>query len=367
MKRFIQGEHRGQSTLLPESLDDYVSDTNPVRVVDVFVDELDLATLGFDGVIPAETGRPAYHPAILLKIYIYGYLNRIQSSRRLEREAQRNVELMWLTGRLAPDHKTIADFRKDNGPAILKVCKEFILLCRRLDLFSEAIVAIDGSKFKAVNNRDKNFTDRKLQARLAQLEESIGRYLDEIDRADRQPTVVSEGRANRLKEKIAGLKAKIQELKEIGEAMQIAPDGQVSQTDPDARSMATSGRGTGMVGYNVQVVVDTKHHLLVTHEVTNLGHDRTALAPMAEKTRSVIEHAPLTVIADRGYFSGPQIKACEDQGITTLVPKPDTSGNRAAGLFARQDFVYDAVKDEYRCPAGQHAIKRFSAVEKGLL
>ena len=367
MKRFIEEEVRTQSTLLPDTLDDYVAEDNPVRAVDAFVGQLDLLALGFETAEAKATGRPGYHPATLLKLYIYGYLNRIQSSRRLEREAQRNLELIWLCGRLTPDFKTIADFRKDNGPAILKVCKEFILLCRRLDLFSEAIVAIDGSKFKAVNNRDKNFTDRKLQARLAQLEESIGRYLDEIDRADRQPTVVSEGRANRLKEKIAGLKAKIQDLKEIGEAMQIAPDGQVSQTDPDARSMATSGRGTGMVGYNVQVVVDTKHHLLVTHEVTNLGHDRTALAPMAEKTRSVIEHAPLTVIADRGYFSGPQIKACEDQGITTLVPKPDTSGNRAAGLFARQDFVYDVAKDEYRCPAGQHAIKRFSAVEKGLL
>lgn len=367
MKRFIEEDVRTQSTLLPDTLDDYVAEDNPVRAVDAFVGQLDFLALGFESAEPKATGRPGYHPATLLKLYIYGYLNRIQSSRRLEREAQRNLELIWLCGRLTPDFKTIADFRKDNGPAIRKVCKEFVLLCRRLDLFSEAMVAIDGSKFKAVNNRDKNFTDRKLQARLAQLEESIGRYLDEIDRADRQPTVVSEDRVSRLKEKIAGLKAKMRELKDIGEDMQRSPDGQVSQTDPDARSMATSGRGTGMVGYNVQVAVDTQHHLLVTHEVTNLGHDRTALVQMAEKTRDVIEQAPLTVIADRGYFSGPQIKACEDQGIKTLVPKPDTSGNRAAGLFGRQDFIYDADKDEYRCPAGEHAIKRFSAVEKGLL
>lgn len=367
MKRFIEEYDRTQSTLLPEILEDYVAEDNPVRVIEAFVAQLDLPAQGFGTAEAKATGRPGYHPATLLKLYIYGYLNRIQSSRRLEREAQRNLELIWLCGRLTPDFKTIADFRKDNGLAIRRVCREFVILCRQLDLFSEAIVAIDGSKFKAVNNRDKNFTDRKLEARLAQLEESIGRYLEEIDRADRQPAAVSESRVSRLREKIAGLNAKMAALREVGEAMQLAPDGQVSQTDPDARSMATSGRGTGVVGYNVQIAVDTKHHLLVAHEVTNVGHDRTALAPMAKKTRGEIEQNSLTVIADRGYFSGPQIKECEDQGITILVPKPDTSGNRAAGLFGRQDFSYDPDKDEYRCPAGQHVIRRFSAVEKGLL
>lgn len=367
MKRFIEEHVRTQSTLLPDTLDDYVAEDNPVRVIEAFATQLDLPVLGFGTAEAKTTGRPGYHPATLLKLYIYGYLNRIQSSRRLEREAQRNLELIWLCGRLTPDFKTIADFRKDNGPAIRRSCREFVILCRQLDLFSEAIVAIDGSKFKAVNNRDKNFTDRKLEARLAQLEESVGRYLEEIDRADRQPAAVSEGRVSRLREKIAGLNAKMAVLREVGETMRLAPDGQVSQTDPDARSMATSGRGTGMVGYNVQIAVDTKHHLLVAHEVTNVGHDRTALVPMAEKTRGEIEQNALTVIADRGYFSGPQIKECEDQGITTLVPKPDTSGNRAAGLFGRRDFLYDADKDEYRCPAGQQAIRRFSTVEKGLL
>src|SRR5437762_8154372 len=194
MTRFVVGEDRSQSTLFPERLEDYLSEDNPVRAIDVFVDELDLAGLGFGGVEPEATGRPAYHPATLLKIYLYGYLNRIQSSRRLERETQRNIELIWLTGRLMPDFKTIADFRKDNGKAIRNVCREFIVLCRQLNLFSEAIVAIDGSKFKAVNNRDKNFTDRKLKARMQQLEESITRYLAELDRADRDPTRVTEGR-----------------------------------------------------------------------------------------------------------------------------------------------------------------------------
>ncbi len=282
MKRFVEGEDRTQVTLLPECLDDFVAEDNPVRVIDVFIDELDLTGLGFEGVAPADTGRPAYHPAVLLKIYVYGYLNRLQSSRRLERETQRNVELMWLTGRLAPDFKTIADFRKDNGKAIRSVCREFIVLCRRLDLFSEAIVAIDGSKFKAVNNRDKNFTDHKLKKRMAQLEESISRYLAELDRADREPTLVTEGRVSRLKEKVATVKAHLEHLKQIGQQLQAAPDGQVSLTDPDARSMATSGRGTGIVGYNVQTAVDTKHHLIVAHEVTNVGHDRTQLFSMAD-------------------------------------------------------------------------------------
>src|SRR5476651_1197226 len=307
MKRYVEAENRSQSTLFPESLDDYIAEDNPVRIVDVFVDELDLKELGFEGAEPEATGRPAYHPATMLKIYIYGYLNRLQSSRRLERETQRNVELIWLTGKLTPDFKTIADFRRDNGQAIRNVCREFIVLCRRLNLFSEAIVAIDGSKFKAVNNRDKNFTDNKLKKRMAQLEESIGRYLAELDRADRDPTLVTEGRVSRLKEKVATVKAHMEHLKQIGQQLRAAPDGQVSLTDPDARSMATSGRGTGIVGYNVQTAVDAKHHMIVAHEVTNVGHDREQLSPMAHQTRDAIDEKDLTVLADRGYYKGEQI------------------------------------------------------------
>jgi transposase len=331
-----------------------------------FVDALDLGQLGFERAQPAETGRPAYHPATLLKIYVYGYLNRIQSSRRLEREAQRNVELIWLTGRLMPDFKTIADFRRDNGAAILRVCREFVLLCRRMQMFGAATVAIDGSKFKAVNNRDKNFTDRKLVARMQQVEESIAHYLDELDRADRQPAEVPTMRVAHLKDKLATVRAQAQKLAEIGNRLEAAPDRQVSLTDPDARSMATSGRGTGIVGYNVQTAVDTKHHLIVEHEVTNLGHDRTQLEPMAKRTRDVLQGDSLTVLADRGYFSGEQILACEKDGITTLVPKPLTSGSKADGRFDKRDFVYDAERDEYRCPAGERAIWRFSTVERGL-
>jgi hypothetical protein len=267
---------------------------------------------------------------------------------------------------LTPDFKTIADFRKDNGLGIRRVCREFIILCRNLDLFSEAIVAIDGSKFKAVNNRDKNFTERKLQARMEQLEESVGRYLAELDRADREPAAVSEGRVSRLKEKITGLKAQMQRLNQVGEQLKAAPDRQVSLTDPDARSMSTSGRGTGMVGYNAQIAVDAKHHLIVAHEVTNRGHDRQQLSPMAQQAGQAIGNAQLTVLADRGYFNGEQILECEQNGIATLVPKPLTSNNKAAGLFDKRDFVYIPDSNEYRCPAGERAIWRFTTIEHGL-
>ena len=364
MRRFIQGENRTQVTLLPESLDDYVSDTNPVRVVDVFVGELDLGKLGFEGVVPAETGRPAYHPADLLKIYIYGYLNRIQSSRRLEREAQRNVELMWLTGRLMPDFKTIANFRKDNGKAIRAVCRQFVVLCQQVGLFSEALIAIDGSKFKAVNNRDRNFTSAKLQRRMEEIESSINRYLSALDTADRQEPVVAQPKAERLHGKIAALKIKLQELKEIEVRLNETPDKQISLTDPDARSMKT--RGTGIVGYNVQTAVDAKHHLIVAHEVTNDGSDRSQLSPMAKLARQAMGAEKLSVVADRGYFKSEEILACHQSDITVYVPKPMTSGAKADGRFNNTDFIYNTETNEYKCPAGQRLIWRFTSVEKGL-
>ena len=363
MKRFIEGEDRTQITLMPETLDDYIAEDNPVRAVDAFVEELDLKALGFDSVDPALTGRPAYHPAVLLKLYIYGYLNRIASSRRLEREAQRNVELMWLTGRLAPDFKTIADFRGDNGAAIRKVCREFVELSRQLGLFGDVVVAIDGSKFKAVNNRDKNFTPHKLKARMQQLEESIARYLNDLDRADREPTLVPPERVSHLKEKIATVKEQVRKLRRIEKELQATPDQQVSLTDPDARSMATSGRGTGIVGYNVQAAVDTQHHMIVAHEVTNVGHDRSQLTGMSELAREAIGRKNLTVLADRGYFDGEEILKCGAAGITTLVPKPITSNSRADGRFDKRDFIYNAERDEYRCPAGERAIWRMTTVE----
>ena len=357
MSRFVEGEDRRQAWLLPESLDDYVEADNPVRIVEVFIDELDLGALGFAGVEPAATGRPAYHPSTLLKIYLYGYLNRVQSSRRLEREAQRNVELMWLTGRLAPDFKTISNFRKGNGQAIRAVCRQFVMVCRRLNLFTSAVVAIDGSKFKAVNNRDKNFTVAKVAKRMEQVDASIDRYLAALDRADREDTDVAVARTERIREKIDRLRGQMQFLREMARQVDAASDGQISLTDPDARSMATSGRGTGIVGYNVQAAVDAEHHLIVAHVVINEGHDRTQLAPMGLMAKAATGCEEITALADRGYFNGEQVLACEDTGVLPCVPKTRTSGNAKRGLFTRDDFVYDAATDRYTCPAGEHLTK----------
>jgi transposase len=365
MSGFIEGEDRHQATLFPERLDDYIAEESSVRVIDVFIDDLDLSGLGFK-VVPSNTGRPAYHASTLLKLYVYGYLNRIQSSRRLEREAQRNVELMWLTGRLAPDFKTIADFRRNHGKAIRLVGREFVMLCRKLNLFADAFVAIDGSKFKAVNNRDRNFTKAKMKRRLQQIDESIDRYLGQIASADRQEAVVASDKTQRLEDKITALKKEMARLKKLEVQMMETPDQQISLTDPDARSMATSGRGTGMVGYNVQTAVDAKHHLIVTHEVTNEGHDRRQLHNMAQQAKDVIGSEVLTVVADRGYFRGEEIKDCDDAQITTYLPKPQTSGSTKKGLFSKRDFIYSAQDDEYECPAGARLNWRFATVEKGL-
>jgi len=367
MKRFIEGQDRSQVTLLPECLDDYIGEDNPVRVVDAFVDELDLETLGFEGATAAATGRPSYHPSVLLKLYVYGYLNRIQSSRRLEREAQRNIELMWLTGRLAPDFKTIADFRHDNGIGIRNVCRRFVELCRELKLFSQAVVAVDGSKFKAVNARDRNFTPGKVQKRQEQIEESIKRYLDALDTADRtQAPAEFQAKAEHLQDKLRTMREQMRRMHGIEQQLKHEPDGQLSLTDPDARSMATSGRGSGIVGYNVQVAVDAKHHLIVAHEVTNSGSDRAQLAPMAAAAREAMGKKKLQAVADRGYYSAPQIKACDDAGIAAVLPKPMTSNAKAEGRFDKSDFIYIAKDDEYQCPAGQRAIYRFTRQENGL-
>jgi len=366
MKRFVEGVDRGQSTLFPECVEDWISEDNPVRVIDVFVDALDLAEMGFEGIDPAATGRPAYHPSVLLKLYIYGYLNRVQSSRRLEREAGRNIEVMWLLGRLAPDHKTIADFRKDDGAALRKVCARFIELCRDMGLLATASVAIDGSKFKAVNNRDKNFTRAKVNRRRAQLEESVARYLSQLDTADRQePTEALAVKVTRLKEKLTKLKEQMGKLAGYEKQMLASPDQQISLTDPDSRSMATSGRGSGVVGYNVQVAVDTKHHLIVTHEVTNSGSDRAQLANIAKQAKAVLKAETLEAVADRGYFSSPEILECHAAGITVTLPKPLTSGAKSEGRFGKQDFVYLPEEDAYRCPAGERLPYRYTNEEDG--
>lgn len=366
MKRFVEGANRGQSTLLPECLDDWIDEENPVRVIDAFVDALDLAGLGFDGVEPAATGRPAFHPCVLLKLYIYGYLNRVQSSRRLEREAGRNLELLWLLGRLVPDHKTIADFRKDNGPGLRQVCARFVELCRDLGLLATASVAIDGSKFKAVNNRDRNFTRGKVERRRAQLEESVARYLDQLDTADRQePTEALAVKTKHLKEKLAKLDTEMKRLEAYEKKMLASPDRQISLTDPDSRSMATSGRGSGVVGYNVQVAVETENHLIVTHDVTTSGSDRSQLARVGRAAKAAMRTETLEAVADRGYFNSLEILACHEAGITVTLPKPMTSGAKSEGRFGKQDFVYLPGEDVYSCPAGERLTYRYSNEEDG--
>jgi transposase len=365
MVGFVAGTDRGQITLFPARLDDYVVEDNPVRAVDVFVDCLDLDRLGFIRVQPLDMGRPGYDPRMMLKLYIYGYLNRVPSSRRLERECQRNIEVIWLTGHLAPDFKTIADFRRDNGTAIREVCRQFVALCRNLDLLSAASVAIDGSKFKAVNARDKNFTEAKMKRRFERIDKSIARYLSQLETADRHGDAVPAAKVERLNSKIEKLKEEIVRLNEINDQMVSSPDKQVSLTDPDARSMATSGKDTGIVGYNVQAAVDTEHHLIVAHEVTNVGTDRHQLADMAELAREELGSETLDVVADRGYYEGGNIKTCEDADITVTLPRPQTSGAKAEGRFGKQDFVYVAADDVYRCPAGERLPYRFSGIERG--
>src|SRR5579864_2490566 len=366
MKRFVEGTDRGQSTLFPECLADWIEENNPVQVIDAFVDALALAELGFGGVDPEATGRPSYHPSVLLKLYIYGYLNRVQSSRRLEREAGRNVEVMWLTGRLVPDHKTIADFRKDAGPAIKRVCVQFVELCRQMGLLTTASIAIDGSKFKAVNTRDKNFTRGKVERRRAQLEASVARYLAQLDTADLQePSEELAAKTAQLKEKLVKLGDEMQRLAAMERLMLASPDQQISLTDPDSRSMATSGRGSGVVGYNVQVAVDTEHHLIVTHEVTNVGSDRAQLANVACRAKQALGVDELEAVADRGYYSGQEILACDKAGIAVTLPKPMTSGIEARGRFGKQDFVYLSDEDLYRCPAGEKLKYHYTNEEGG--
>lgn len=368
MARFIEGADRSQVLLLPECLDDYVGDDSPVRAVDAFVDMLDLGALGFS-VEPEATGRPGYHPGTMLRIYIYGYLNQIQSSRRLERECGRNLELIWLAGRLKPDFKTIADFRKDNGPAIRKVCREFVALCRGLSLLDSDLVAIDGSRFKAVNAKAKSFTREKLRRKLGEIDAAIETYLAEVERADealdRTGWTIPTERLKRAVRKLAHLKKEADRLRAVEQRMDATGETQVSLSDPDARAMATTARMPRVVGYNVQTAVEAKHHLIVAHEVTNHGYDRDALHTMAVSARDAMRSDTIEVVADKGYYKGEEILACDADGIAVTVAKPLTSGARAKGRFDRADFAYDSDRDVYVCPAGEDLTYRFTGEQDG--
>ena len=368
MKQFIEGMDRQQVMLLPECVDDYVDENSPVRAIDAFADILDLEALGFNAQAAA-TGRPGYHPGLMLRIYLYGYLNQVQSSRRLERECGRNLELIWLTGRLKPDFKTIADFRKDNGPAIRKVCQQFVALCRNMDLLDGTVVAIDGSRFKAENAKAKNYTHGKLRQKLGEIDTAIQRYLSELDRADevfeKTGTVLPQARMERTRRKLEHLQKEATRYKSIEQRMDETGETQVSLTDPDARSMATTARMPRIVGYNVQTAVEAENHLIVAHEVTMLGYDRDALSMMAVAARDVMTADQITAIADKGYYKGEEIVASEEAGISIVVPKPMTSNAAARGQFDKADFAYDAEKDVYICPAGEHLTYRFTGQQDG--
>lgn len=350
---FVQGVHRNQVVMFPESLDEYVSDDNPVRFIDAFVDSLDLRALGFERAVPAETGRPPYNPGVLLKLYVYGYLNRIRSSRKLEREAQRNVELMWLLGKLTPDFKTIADFRRDNGQPIRAVFREFTQVCRRLELYGGELVAVDGSKFKAVNSRDRNFTQRKLEDLDKRADNKIQRYFEELDEADEREQDSQKPTAEELREKIEWLQGRKEVYSKLREQMEGNGESQVSLTDPDARTMWLGhSRGTD-VAYNVQITVDAKHKLIVDHEVTNACNDLNQLSAMAIRAKEVLDVESLEVVADKGYYNGTEIKDCVDEDIVPFIPETDSSSNSRAGLYGKKDFRYDAENDCYWCPAGK--------------
>jgi len=360
---YLAGTDRSQAVLLPEALDDYVRADNPVRFLDAFVAQLDLGALGFQRAVPAETGRPGYDPGDLLRLYVYGYLHRIRSSRRLEQETQRNVELMWLLRRLTPDHKTIADFRRDHPHAVKGVCREFNLLCRQLDLFGGELLAIDGSKFRAVNARERSYTPAKLAKLQREIDETIARYLRELERQDQAEAGSEPPTAAVLQEKIAALKER--RARYTGLQQQLAASGEtaLSLTDPDSRSMMSRGRIE--VCYNVQTAVDAKHKLIVAEDVTNAAADRDQLSPMASAAQDVLGGATPVVVADRGYYHGAEIKACLEAGMTPLVPRPLTSANEALGLFTKDDFVYEPGADAYRCPAGEWLTYRSTTVELG--
>lgn len=361
---YIEGEERKQTVLFPEVLEDYISEENAVRFIDVYIDGLDLSELGFLKAIPKETGRPPYDPGDLLRLYVYGYLNRTRSSRQLEREAGRNVELMWLMRKLRPDFKTIADFRKDNTQGIKQVCREFTLWCKRLELFGGELVAIDGSKFRAVNSPKRNFTEKKLRRMLKEIDGKIQEYLKEMDRQDQKESGQRGLSPEQLKEKIEQYQQRRAQYQQIKSNLEQSEESQVSLTDPESRSMRV-GHGVE-VSYNVQIVVDHKHKLVVEHEVSNEVSDQGQLSPMAKKAQERLGVESLEVVADRGYYNGGEVKACQESGMTVYVPKPNSS-NLKRGLFTKEEFIYEPQKDCYRCPAGKELSYRYQTLEHGRL
>ncbi|HXO00776.1 MAG TPA: IS1182 family transposase [Stellaceae bacterium] len=348
----IAGIGRDQLLLLPEAVDDYVEVDNPVRFIDVFVDGLDLAAAGFGRVEAKATGRPGYAPGDLLKLYIYGYLNRVRSSRRLEREGQRNIEVIWLVRGLKPDFKTIADFRRDNRAAFRGVFRQFVLLCRRLDLYGRELLAVDGTRIKAVNNKDRNFTRSSLRAFIHAADERLEDFLKRLDEGDVADGATSGGaRTKNLAEKIAALSEKRGRHQAMLAQLERTGEDQISLTDPDSRAMAAHTKVA--VGYNIQVAVDAKHKLIVEQAVTNQVVDMGLLTQTAEPARQVLGVETIDVVADRGYFKIEDVEACERVGCIPHVPRPQRGSSVREGFFRKDEFRYDAGLDAYVCPAGK--------------
>jgi transposase len=356
------GMDRSQTLLFPERLEDYIAPENPVRFLDAFVASLDLHVLGFDKARCADTGRPPYAPAMLLKLYLYGYLHRVRSSRLLEAECQRNVEVIWLTGKQTPDFKTIADFRKDNLKPLQSVARQFTLLCRKLELFGGELLAIDGSKFAAVNARDQNFNAAKLQDLIARADARLAEYLQAMDTADTSEPGGAALTKQELVAKIAALQERQDWHKELLAQLD-AEQKQISVTDPDTRKMLTA-QGT-IIGYNAQMAVDAKHKLIAADDVTNEVSDLHQLADVALEAKTNLEVQQAEVLADAGYYNAAEVSRCLDAGLTPFIPKADTSANTARGLYGKSQFHYDAQKDIYLCPAGQELTYRFATYELG--
>jgi transposase len=356
------GLDRSQTLLFPERLEDYIAAENPVRFLDAFVASLDLAALGFTKARCADTGRPPYDPAVLLKLYLYGYLHRVRSSRLLEAESGRNVEVIWLLGKLTPDFKTIADFRKDNLKPLRAVARQFTVLCRKLELFGGELLAIDGSKFGAVNARDQNFNASKLQDLIGRADARLAEYLQELDAADAAEPASEALDKARLAEKIAVLREKQEWHAELLAQLD-EEQKQVSVTDPDTRKMPTA-HGM-MVGYNAQVAVDAKHKLIAADDVTNEVTDFKQLANVALEAKANLALKQAEVVADAGYYNASEVSRCAEQGLTAYVPKADTSANTARGLYGKSRFSYDETKDVYVCPAGAELTHRFNTYELG--
>src|SRR5271154_2202431 len=347
----ISGFERTQLLLLPEVVDDYVGPENPVRFIEAFVDNLDLAAAGFARVQPKETGRPGYAPADLLKLYIYGYLNRIRSSRRLEAETHRNIEVIWLLKTLKPDFKTIADFRRDNRKAFKAVFRQFLLLCRRLDLYGRELLAVDGTRIKAVNNKDRNFTRSSLREFIRAADERLEDYLKRLDEGDAEESDTGGARTKNLAEKITLLSEKRGRYGAMLRKLEESDESQISLTDPDSRAMAAHTKVA--VGYNIQVAVDAKNKMIVEQAVTNQVVDLGLLTQTAKPARDILGVETIDVVADRGYFKIEDIEASEKAGCIPHVPKPQRGSSVRKGFFRKDEFRYDAGRDAYVCPAGQ--------------